>query len=1612
MESSRARGDVLDLELSRSYDEMLEHARGSDHQFTIQVDDHDHHDDELTRDAYVRFQSPRALEETAARVAEIVQQQHHRGSGSTTQSRSSSPPPSPVMPRPGLRNMRSTYQFRSQRLLSMASDKSNGSNPSTASHELGSDHSHHHHHSHHSHSKDLHSRSHGKRAPRDANYSSAVHNCPSSHYYIDSQGHLQASRMWWLYTRIRRFLTHLVPGFKRDDNTFLCAPMISNTSLILMIYVLRLVINDATLTPLLTKSEQAECHEFSTNFLDVFSVSLLGNALLCLPAFSFSWCKLFKRVKPASKADLRSGRVPVNGALGMTPLGGVDATGAPMATAAAADGAVVHDDDQVKLRKTFLFTACELLVIVEIPYLVYTFIRIMFPTDVLADRTTEHTDLWSVTARCAQKLPVMVFITFLLAQLIGVTAYMLRWNQIILFHRMHEHFLYQRGCVPGRARFDYVEESFNRIFFASRRSKQIHEIKKRLYHAAKYGELDEVRAQIEAATAIDGPNFAHKWYDDNRFLSRCFGKRFVKCQRNPLHVAVAFDNVEVVQELLSNGMFDIQQVEKMELLKLNVSWMYRFYSDIIPMLRMSNYSRHKRRLVFGPVGLFSSTLLTPLHVAVSMGNTDMVLLLLRYRSDPNISAESSHRKFATPPLFWTINKECTRLLLDADANPLFVPGNGYFLTAFEVARLAGHHAVAMEIEKYGGDVALTPLHDACARGLKKEVRFYLEHGAHVDNLGEKVTGFFRRTPLHWAAIRGEAKIIKLLLRFGADVDTKDAFGRTPLMWACLLNRVKAVEMLLKYGADVDVRDIQGDPLLCICAAGTCASPSSAAFSSDAHHRGENGRRRRDDIGDSNGGGRGDQRQEFSVSQIAKTLDPDIFEMLQNCGIDLMATREANGDTALHVALRRNNEATAILFIRAGMSLTAVNYVGQRAMDCTMSSSLRYAIKKEAGHRDVMISYCHSHSALARKVRDALEAAYITTWIDSMDPSGITGGSVWRQEIAQGIRSSALVLALLTSDYPESQWCMKELAFAKMHNVPIVAIQCEDMQMTEELQVYLWTRQIVDFRPTVVERIVEVVKEEDEKKPKAKSKQSGHSNKPGEDSHHEDELLAQQDPRDAAAESTDGVLPQSNLVVKHEYDDEAFRNCMRLLLDGIHDQIEEHRVKRQQRQERQKMLLRARSRMHNDLGLASSSEEESEGEANHPDGEGTSRLHRQHDRPSNDGSVSRRDVVADEHRDGPPPSEKSPYVFIAHGDYHLHFCQKLRNSLQKQGIRVIVDHAVPSIQYAAAVGACVSSSPPSPKHLHRLHSVATNQSAGYGSSGEAATTTAQARQLAAKDAILDSTAVIVVLSPISAKCDMLTDQLAFAEDKGKLIVPLLLSLQTIDLAKRYTFSRSVVQHFNVSIGYDQSLERLTIYLQQATEAIIRKHQQKEAEMQLQLRAARRQRRRERERRRRQQAREGGADVASVVGSDDDAVDDGLSASPGSSPASSIRSSVSQTAGVRFISPIHFSSTATTIDSAHMPPTIPILQPARQPPTGATSGHGWSVGAPAPAPRDLSPSAHAAESAQTPQREPRHHFGSDPLRQRRTRSTSIHSPLPARRPDRLTPEKVKEPERWLV
>ncbi|CAK4608590.1 unnamed protein product [Aphanomyces euteiches] len=456
---------------------------------------------------------------------------------------------------------------------------------------------------------------------------------------------------------------------------------------------------------------------------------------------------------------------------------------------------------------------------------------------------------------------------------------------------------------------------------------------------------------------------------------------------------------------------------------------------------------------------FARSRKNPLHVAVARSDIAMIELFMKYRFDVNARDKVSRVNFNFGLFFkWTRLMVKTQDFMQPPADSMFVT---VLVTPLQVAVQNGHieavrtllkhnadvdklprasfyHQSAVKppiffadhvqqrnvltfrttqanlLEEYGSDVALTPLHTAAAADDHKRVESLVRSGLDPDVLGELVAGFYQRTPLHWAAISGSANSARHLLAHGANPMAVDRFGRTPLHWAARNNHVQVVQLLLEYKADANAMDSDGYPVLCVAA----------------------------------------QAEGVSV---------EVIGLLVSAGADL-AFKDRDGNTPLHIALINENRQTAVSLLRNNADIMATNLAGQRAVDCTTSTELQFAVKKEAGSRDVMISYTHAHSHVAKAVRDYLvgEHARMTCWMDTMDPSGIGGGAVWREEIARGIYNAKVVVAVVCDGYSRSEWCLKELAFARLARTPAVVLVVDPNGMSSEVERYVSSEFILPF----------------------------------------------------------------------------------------------------------------------------------------------------------------------------------------------------------------------------------------------------------------------------------------------------------------------------------------------------------------------------------------------------------------------------------------------------------------------------------------------------------------------------------------------------------------------
>uniref|UniRef100_A0AAV1TQI1 TIR domain-containing protein n=1 Tax=Peronospora matthiolae TaxID=2874970 RepID=A0AAV1TQI1_9STRA len=951
----------------------------------------------------------------------------------------------------------------------------------------------------------------------------------------------------------------------------------------------------------------------------------------------------------------------------------------------------------------------------------------------------------------------------------------------------------------------------------STKSTVVKDVRKRLYRGAQLGDLRLIHRSIRIAKLYLGENFAKELYPDPVMVFGIFGL----AKKNPMHVAAYQGNIAAM-EMLYKAHFQVNSFDKVSRVRFTTGDLFLYLASYFiqkPVVSADEtYS-----------SVFKTTLVTPLHCAVSTGRLAAVRWLIAHGADVNLCSKSSYRcEGRLPPIFLADHPEIVHVLLRAGANHLAIPDPGHMntITVLQLAYLRGNFAVAQILEDWGGDVALTPLHAAAAMGDVATIRSLLRKKVNPDVLGELgYVGLNKRTPLHWAAVNGAVEAVEILLAAKADANFQDVHGRTALHWAARVNRVDIVRVLLAHGADPTIVD-DGDMTPITCAA--CAGGTTA----------------------------------------------NMFKELVAHGGDINHQLHSTGDTALHLAVKLDDQQTALALLSMGGDIMRTNHNGFRPIDCTTSTRLQFEIKRAAGTRDVMISYTHSHMEFALKLRKSLEDASITVWLDLMDPSGIGGGSVWREEIARGITNAAVVLCILTEDYTSSEWCLKELALAKQVGTPIIAISTEHAKISEELQVYLYTRQLVPFESAIAH-----------------------------------------------------VTHVNEKEIRYEYDDEAYKHQLRMLLDGMRDEIEkrkEDNIKRNMRRAeknpmlgsvhgssvmRSRRLYRAASRMNNantnsvdsikfdERAPAMAASDmpncyayESGGSPIHEIGDdpampvivgsgrrrgapgsarsvgsnsifstglpgpwlsnncdytstnlsilsstsGTNSFvddcdvpdsivldtggYYFHRAPGNDMHKhgSRRNVILEgglTDADGLNVNDSivedlqelstataggEQFVFISHGDYHQRFVRKLCVEMCREGgLRCYVDrkHMKELSTTIAEEGS------EERKSLHPMLSQNEDMST---------------RIHDAKEAILKCSAFVVLVSEKTLASELVKDQLAFAEDKGKNILPVVVNHIDFGLDIKYSLARSTFFHFFTKgdmMGFRQSLRHLLYALRE-------------------------------------------------------------------------------------------------------------------------------------------------------------------------------------------------------
>uniref|UniRef100_A0A669BCF1 Transient receptor potential cation channel, subfamily A, member 1b n=1 Tax=Oreochromis niloticus TaxID=8128 RepID=A0A669BCF1_ORENI len=245
--------------------------------------------------------------------------------------------------------------------------------------------------------------------------------------------------------------------------------------------------------------------------------------------------------------------------------------------------------------------------------------------------------------------------------------------------------------------------------------------------------------------------------------------------------------------------------------------------------------------------ILNTALLSPLHLAVSHGHSNLVLL--SYSStDCNLKGD-----LGNTPLMLACslnNCEALSILLKHGAKLCQQNKLGHFAmhaAAFAGAKKAmevilkageelGHSAVChinyldktksspLHLAVRGGNIETirlciatgakvdqqqndksTPLHLACTQGALEVIKLMLSSVERVEDIINLTDGACQ-TPLHRATIFDHTELAEYLISLGADINSTDCKGNSPLLLATSCGAWKTVALLLSKGANVNVRD--------------------------------------------------------------------------------------------------------------------------------------------------------------------------------------------------------------------------------------------------------------------------------------------------------------------------------------------------------------------------------------------------------------------------------------------------------------------------------------------------------------------------------------------------------------------------------------------------------------------------------------------------------------------------------------------------------------------------------------------------------------------------------------------------------------------------------------
>ncbi|KAH8857342.1 Ankyrin repeat and SOCS box protein 13 [Schistosoma japonicum] len=270
---------------------------------------------------------------------------------------------------------------------------------------------------------------------------------------------------------------------------------------------------------------------------------------------------------------------------------------------------------------------------------------------------------------------------------------------------------------------------------------------------------------------------------------------------------------------------------------------------------------------------------------------------------------------------------------------------------------------------------LCPVHLVAYKGNLAMLHYLIQNGVNV----HQPTCTLRR-PVHYAALRQQVSCLQMLLNAGAQIDARDTFGNTPLHYAAedgdggllslLLNnaarsgKVWAVRRLLLFGANVNVKDRNDETALHFACRQGSTEITRMLIKAESRLNAQN------QIGLTPLMESVSYNQREAVSLLIKQKD-----------IDLYKRDFSTGDTALHIAVKKNYIHIVEILLRAGNWYIEYNYNNLVCPTPSSSSSSSSTNNIETNTSNSMLRTTHilNQNLLTRRYNGLLEVKSLQKW---------------------------------------------------------------------------------------------------------------------------------------------------------------------------------------------------------------------------------------------------------------------------------------------------------------------------------------------------------------------------------------------------------------------------------------------------------------------------------------------------------------------------------------------------------------------------------------------------------------------------------------------------------